>query len=97
MCPVGDLADVSPVIGIQLSECRGIKRLIRAVLIAGPRTRIDAGVGGGGDGVLRQADAAECVAEAIARNDPDTTSISGALVLRIKQMIHCCPVRDRIF
>src|SRR6516225_2557448 len=40
MCRVGDLADVSPVIRIQLRECRRVKGLIRAEQGAEWRTRI---------------------------------------------------------
>jgi len=67
---MGDLADVSPVIRIQLIACSVVKGLKRAECAAELRTRIDASVGGGGYGKLRQADAAACVAERIARDDP---------------------------
>jgi hypothetical protein len=69
VCRAGDLANVAPVIGIQGILCRAVKFLKRAEQVAKARARIDAGVGGGGLSELRQANAAECVAEAIARND----------------------------
>ena len=65
---VRDLPDVGPVVGIEGIERSGVERLIRAEQTAESRARIQAGVGGCGHGVLRQADAAEGVAEAIPRD-----------------------------
>src|SRR6516162_6285548 len=72
VCRVRDLANVAPVITIQLSEGDVVKGLIRAEQAAEARARtgIDAGVGAGGYGKLRQANPTKRVAKRIASNDP---------------------------